>query len=431
MTSTTTTRDTEVPPRLPVRTLFAASIGNAVEWYDWTVYATFSIYFATQIFPSGNSKLALVNVFAVYAVAFFFRPLGGWLLGRFSDTRGRRVSMLISLTMMAGGSLVVGLLPTFSAVGWFSPALLVLARIAQAMSVGGEASSASVYLAEIAPPGRRGRYSSFFYGSTGLSLLVASLLGLLLTKTLTAHQLAEFGWRVPFLLGGVLGITGVWLRRKLSETDQFERNRTTAERIRRPLLTTLRNHPKAVGQLVGFTALATLTYYTFFTALTPFAVKERGADAGDVFLALSVATALFTVLQYPVGALADNRGRKPQMLVWAAATAILIIPLSLLLRPGLPRLLLVFCVGLGLFTLITAILPAIMSELFPTEVRALGIGAWYNVTVAAFGGTAPLVVNALAAANASFVFFIYVAVVAVVAFLVTLTLPETKRVNLR
>lgn len=418
------------PPRLPVRTLVAASIGNAAEWYDWTVYATFSIYFATQIFPSGNPQLALVSVFAAYAVAFFFRPLGGWLLGRLSDTRGRRTTMLISITLMAGGSLLVGLLPTFRQVGWLAPVLLVLARIAQALSVGGEASSASVYLAEIAPPGKRGRYSSFFYGSTGLSLLLASLLGFALTKTLTMQQVSEFGWRVPFLIGGAVGVTGLWLRRRLSETDQFTRNRATARRLRQPLLTTLRRHPKAVGQLVGFTALSTLTYYTFFTALTPYAVKQRGADPTDVFLALAVATALFTLLQYPMGALADARGRKPQMLVWTAATAVLIIPLSVLLRPALGELLLVFCVGLGLYTLITSISPAIMSELFPTEVRALGIGAWYNLTVAAFGGTAPLVVSALAAAGASVAFFVYVAVVAVVAFVVTLTLPETRGVDL-
>jgi len=370
-------------------------------------------------------------VFAAYALAFFFRPLGGWLLGRLSDLRGRRVAMLISLTLMAGGSLVLGLLPTFHQVGWLAPVLLVLARIGQAISVGGEASSASVYLAEIAPPGKRGRYSSFFYGSTGLSLLLASLLGLLLTKTLTGPQLTEFGWRVPFLLGGILGVTGVWLRRRLAETGQFKRNRTSAKRLRKPLLTTLRKYPKAVAQLVGFTALSTLTYYTFFTALTPFAVKQRGADPGDVFLALSVATALFTLLQYPMGALADARGRKPQLLIWTAVTALLAVPLSALVRPALAGLLVVFCGGLGLYTLMTSITPAIMSELFPTEVRALGIGAWYNLTVAVFGGTAPLVVNALATAGAEGAFFWYVTVVAVVAFAATLTLPETRGVSLR
>ena len=156
------------PHRLPIRTLVAASVGNAVEWYDWTVYATFSIYFATQIFPAENESLALIGTFATYALAFFFRPLGGMLLGRYADLRGRKQAMLLTITLMAGGSLVIAILPTYKPVGWLAPILLLLARIAQGMSLGGEVSNASAYLAEIAPPERRGRYSSFFYISTGI-----------------------------------------------------------------------------------------------------------------------------------------------------------------------------------------------------------------------------------------------------------------------
>ncbi len=173
----TTTATEAAPHRLPLRTLIAASVGNAVEWYDWTVYATFSIYFATQIFPSENESLAFVGTFATYALAFFFRPLGGMLLGRFADLRGRKPAMLLTITLMAGGSLVIAILPTYAAVGWLAPILLLLARIAQGMSLGGEVSNASAYLAEIAPPERRGRYSSFFYISTGSAVLLASLLG--------------------------------------------------------------------------------------------------------------------------------------------------------------------------------------------------------------------------------------------------------------
>jgi MHS family alpha-ketoglutarate permease-like MFS transporter len=419
------------PSRLPVRTMLAASIGNAVEWYDWTIYATFSIYFATAVFPSSDSTLALIGTFTTYAVAFFFRPLGGLLLGRLADLRGRRAAMVLSIVLMAGGSLVVGLLPTFAEAGWLAPALLVLARIGQALSVGGEASSAAVYLTEIAPPDRRGRYSSFFYASTGMALLLASLLGLLLSRSLTGQQLHEFGWRIPFLFGGLLSVTGVWLRRRLAETEQFTSNADTARRLRHPLLNTFRRQPKAVGQLVGFTALSTLTYYTVFTALTPFAVRERGADPGDVFLALSLATVLFVALQYPTGALADRYGRKPQLLVWTAATALLAVPASALVSPAFGGLLLVCCGWLAVYPLMTSITPAVMSELFPTELRSLGIGVWYNLTVAMFGGTAPLVVSSLAAAGADSVFFYYVAAVAVVAFLVTLTLPETKGTTLR
>jgi MFS transporter, MHS family, alpha-ketoglutarate permease len=425
------TATTVTEHRMPVRTLVAASIGNAIEWYDWTIYATFSIFFATQIFPKENAALALISTLATYALAFFFRPLGGWLLGRFADLHGRRTAMMLTIVLMAAGSLAIGLLPTFAMVGWLAPILLLLARIAQGMSLGGEVSNASAYLAEIAPPERRGRYSSFFYISTGSAVLLASLLGALLTAVLSKDELAAYGWRIPFLIGGVLGLVGLWLRRAMPETDQFEENKAKAQALKHPLLTTLHEHPKAVGQLVGFTLLSTLCYYTFFSALTPFAVSSRGADAGEVFVALSIATALFVALQYPMGLVADRFGRKPQLLIWSAATAVLVVPLSTLIGPGLGNLLVVFCVGLGLYTAMTSIAPAIMSELFPTELRGLGIGAWYNLTVAIFGGTAPLVIQSLSAAGLADVFFWYVAAGAAIAFLVILTLPETRGSVLR
>ena len=418
--------DTQVTHRLPVRKLLAASVGNALEWFDWTIYATFSIYFATAFFPAGNDTLAQINTFATYALAFFFRPLGGVLLGRFADVKGRKPAMILTIVLMAGGSIAIAVLPTFAQVGWLAPILLVLARIAQGLSLGGEVSNASAYLGEIAPPARRGRYSSFFYISTGSAVLLASVLGFVLARTMTQADLNSYGWRIPFIVGGVLGLIGIWLRQSLVETEQFEQNKTKANRVAHPLLTTLRLHPKAVGQIVGFTMLSTLCYYTFFSALTPFAVKTRKADAVDVFLALSIATALFVALQYPMGALADKWGRKPQLLVWSATTAVVIVPLSTLVKPGLGGLLVVFCVGLGLYTAMTSVAPAVMSELFPTELRGIGIGAWYNLTVAIFGGTAPLIISALAAGNASTVFFVYVAVCAAISFFVVLRMPETR-----
>ena len=423
----------EVPHRLPVRTLVAASVGNAVEWYDWTVYATFSIYFATQIFPAANESLAFIGTFATYALAFFFRPLGGMLLGRFADLRGRKQAMLLTITLMAGGSLVIAILPTYTAVGWLAPILLLLARIAQGMSLGGEVSNASAYLAEIAPPERRGRYSSFFYISTGSAVLLASLLGALLASTLSDDQLASWGWRLPFLIGGALGLVGLWLRRDMAETEQYEENAEKARALKNPLLMTVRDHPKAVAQLIGFTLLSTLCYYTFFSALTPFAVTANGLDDGMVFWALSIGTALFVVLQYPFGWTSDRFGRKPQMLIWSGAMALLIVPVSTLVRPGagFGSMLLVFCFGLGLYAMLSSIAPAIMSELFPTELRGLGIGAWYNLTVAVFGGTAPLVIQWLGDAGHSSWFFWYVAAGAAVAFVATLTLPETKGSVLR
>jgi MHS family alpha-ketoglutarate permease-like MFS transporter len=431
MTGTARADRTQEAHRLPVRTLVSASIGNAVEWFDWTVYATFLVYFSTQFFPKENEALALIGTTSAYALAFFFRPLGGWLLGRFADLRGRKAGMLLTILLMAGGSLAIAVLPTYEQVGWLAPILLLLARIAQGMSLGGEVSNASAYLAEIAPPARRGRYSAFFYISTGTSLLLASLLGVLLTNVLSEDQLESYGWRIAFAIGGLLGLIGLWLRRTLSETDQFEENAAKARATKNPLWLTIRDHPRAVLQLIGFTVLNTLSYYTFFSALTPFAIKYRGADANDVFIALSIGTALFVALCYPFGALSDRFGRKPQMLVWSGGLAVLVVPLSFLVRDNLFSLTVVFCTGLALYALLASIVPAVMSELFPTELRATGIGAWYNLTVACFGGTAPLVIAALSEAGHPLWFFWYVAAGAVVAFVATLTLRETKGTELR
>jgi MHS family alpha-ketoglutarate permease-like MFS transporter len=423
----------EAPHKLPMRTLIAASVGNAVEWYDWTVYATFSIYFATQIFPRENESLALIGTFATYALAFFFRPLGGSLLGRYADLKGRKQAMLLTIMLMAGGSLVIAILPTYAAVGWRAPILLLLARIAQGMSLGGEVSNASAYLAEIAPPNRRGRYSSFFYISTGTAVLLASLLGAFLASTLADEQLASWGWRIPFLIGAALGLVGLWMRRDMVETEQFEKNVAKAKAIKNPLMQTLREHPKSVAQLISLTLLSTLCYYTFFSALTPFAVKGNGLNDGMVFWALSIGTAMFVVLQYPFGWTADQFGRKPQLLVWSSAIALLIVPISTLIQPeaGFGSVVLVFCFGLGLYAMKSSIAPAIMSELFPTGLRCLGIGTWYNLTVALFGGTAPLVIQWLSNIGHSSWFFWYVSFGAAVAFVATLTLPETKGSVLR
>ena len=334
----------------------------------------------------------------------------------------------MTIVLMAGGSLVIAILPTYAMVGWLAPILLLLARIAQGLALGGEVSNASVYLAEIAPSDRRGRYSSFFYISTGIALLTASLLGLLLTSTLSRAQLDSWGWRVAFVAGGVLGLVGLWLRRTLTETEQFAANVERARSTRNPLLRTLADHPRSVLQLFGFTLLSTLCFYVFFTAITPFAVQFRGASGTNVFLALSIGTVVFIALQYPMGAAADRFGRKPQLLIWSGLMVVITVPLSLLVteRTPLINLVFLFSVCIVIYTFMSSIAPAIMSELFPTELRALGIGAWYNLTVALFGGTAPLLIAALSGAGRPDLFFWYVSGAALVAFLIILTLPETK-----
>ncbi|MFJ2620423.1 MFS transporter [Glutamicibacter sp. NPDC087344] len=412
---------------MPVKTIVAASAGNAVEWFDWTIYATFAVFFSSQMFP-GDETGALVSTFLIYALSFFFRPLGGIIIGRFADVAGRKNGMLLTITLMAFGSLLIAALPTFAMVGWFAPVLLFVARVAQAVSLGGEVSNAASYLAEIAPPSHRGRYSAFFYISTGSMVLVASLLGALLTSAMDDAALAAWGWRIPFVVGALLGLVGVWLRRDLRESEHFESNKAEAVATKNPLLATITQHPKSVLIIVSLTMVGTLAYYTNFSALTPYVINFYGAEKAQVFWALSAATAIFVALQYPVGVLSDRIGRRPPLLVMTVGYTVLTIPLSLLVKePSFVNMFLVFAVLLSLYAGHSALNPAFMSELFPTRLRAIGIGSWYNLTVAAFGGTAGLLMTWLGGLGLGNLFFWYVSAAGLLATLVVLfVMPETK-----
>jgi MFS transporter, MHS family, alpha-ketoglutarate permease len=421
------------PHRFPVRNLIAASAGNAIEWFDWTIFALFATFFATQFFPADNPTLAYINTAATFALAFFFRPLGGWLLGRFSDRVGRKPALLLTITLMCGGSLVIALAPTFSVIGWAAPILLLVARIAQGISTGGEVGNAYAYLYEIAPADRKGRYSAFCYISTGGAILLASLLGFWMSSTFSKEFMTAWGWRIPFLIGAVLGLLVIWLRRTMDESTEFEAEVAGSAPVRRPLLTTVREHPKAVLQMLGFIAATTLVYYTLTNALKSYATTPLGkggvigAGEADTFLALSVGLVAFIALQYPFGALADRIGRRNLSLLGCAIFAVLIVPLSWLITPNLVSLITVFVVGLGLFAMISSVAPAVLSDLMPANLRGVGIGAWYNIAIALFGGTAPLLVTALSAAGHQDWFFIYIGVMCLVGVLALLTVPDERK----
>ena len=419
--------------QLPVRNLIAASAGNAVEWFDWTIFALFATFFATQFFPPDNPTLAYLNTAATFALAFFFRPLGGWLIGRFADRQGRKPALLLTIGLMCGGSLVIALAPTFATIGWAAPCLLLLARIAQGISTGGEVGNAYAYLYEIAPEDRKGRYSSFCYISTGAAILLASLLGYWMSSSFSKQFMAEWGWRIPFVLGAVLGVVVVWLRRTMDESTEFETEVAGTEPVHNPLLTTLREHPKAVLQILGFIAATTLVYYTLTNALKAYASTPLdkggaiGASEADTFLALSIGMVVFIAMQYPFGALADRVGRRNLAMACAAIFAVLVVPLSWLITPDLVNLIIVFVVGLGLFAMISSIAPAVLSDLMPANLRGVGIGAWYNIAIALFGGTAPLLITALGAAGRGQWFFIYIAVMCVVGVLALATMPDERK----
>jgi MHS family alpha-ketoglutarate permease-like MFS transporter len=317
-----TQTQTPTPARRPVRQLSAACVGNAVEWYDWYAYTFLATYIADQVFPkgTGNSLVPLLSTFAVFAVGFFMRPVGGLLMGAVADRRGRRAALTVTIVMMGGSSLLVGLTPTYAAAGVFAPVVLVVARLLQGLSVGGEFAASTTFLVESAGAGRRGLFSSFQYVSTTAGQLIASGVSAWLVAWLSGGQMTNWGWRVPFWLGGVLSVVGLWIRRGAQETR-------SAGRQRPGLFDALRLHPKASLLIGGITAGGTLAYYTWTSYLPTYAELNAGVDKGDALLAGTISLALFMLLQPVGGLLSDRYGRRPLLLFFGVGFARGVVPL--------------------------------------------------------------------------------------------------------
>ncbi|MEK2476133.1 MULTISPECIES: MFS transporter [Streptomyces] len=417
------------PSRL--RQLAAASIGNAVEWYDWYAYSFLAVYFADQIFPkgAGNSLVPLLSTFAVFAVGFFMRPIGGLLMGAVADRRGRRAALTLTILLMGGGSLLVALTPTYAATGVLAPIVLVVARLVQGLSVGGEFAASTTFLVESAGPGRRGLFASFQYVSTTAGQLLAAGTGALLAGLLTENQMGRWGWRIAFLLGALLSLLGLWIRRGARETltqDPDAAGAGTAQSAGRPgLFEGLRRYPRQSLLICGITAGGTIAYYTWTTYLPTYAQVNAGFDKGDALTVGTLSLAFFALLQPLGGLLSDRIGRKPMLLVFALGFAVSAVPLLHLVTDAFVSLLLVQCAGMVLLTGYTSIAAAVNAELFPARVRAAGIGFPYSLTVALFGGTAPYVGTWFKQAGHPDLFPWYVAVICLVSFFVYLALPET------
>lgn len=421
MTGTQTTA--AIRTKRPVRQLLAASVGNAVEWYDWYAYTFLATYIARAVFPkgTGTSLVPLLSTFAVFAVGFFMRPVGGLVMGAIADRRGRRTALTVTILLMGGSSLLVGLTPTYASAGLAAPVVLVAARLLQGLSVGGEFAASTTFLVESAGPGRRGLFSSFQYVSTTAGQLLASGLATLLVDTLTEPSMNGWGWRVPFWLGGVLSLVGFWIRRGAEETRS-----TALQRGPRPgLFEALRRHPRESLLIAGITAGGTIAYYTWTSYLPTYAELNAGVAKSDALLAGTISLAFFGLLQPLGGLLSDRIGRRPLLLFAGLGFALLCVPLLHALRNSFAVLLLVQMAGMVLLTGFTSISAAVNAEVFPPRVRASGIGFPYSLTVALFGGTAPYVGTLFKEWGRAGLFPWYVAALCLLSSLVYLRLPET------
>lgn len=421
VTSVTTERTlTDSDTRRRVMAIVGASSGNLVEWFDFYVYSFCSLYFAHIFFPSGNTTTQLLQTAGVFAAGFLMRPIGGWLFGRIADRRGRKVSMLISVCMMCFGSLVIACLPGYSVIGTWAPALLLLARLFQGLSVGGEYGTSATYMSEVAVEGRKGFYASFQYVTLIGGQLLAVLVVVILQNILSSEDLHAWGWRIPFAMGAVLAVVALWLRRQLDETSQKE-TRTLKEA---GSLKGLWRNRKAFVMVLGFTAAGSLSFYTFTTYMQKYLVNTAGMSANLASVIMTAALFVYMLVQPLFGMLSDKVGRRTSMLCFGAFATLFTVPiLTALQSVSSPYLAfaLVMCALLitSFYTSISGILKA---EMFPAQVRALGVGLSYAVANALFGGSAEYVALSLKSAGIETAFFWYVTAMAALAFLVSLKL---------
>ncbi|MEV5886549.1 MFS transporter [Streptomyces sp. NPDC052020] len=412
---------TRTPPVRGGRQLAAAAAGNVVEWYDWHIYTFLATYIAAEIFPeaAGDSLVPLLSAFAVFAVGFFARPLGGLVLGWVADRRGRRAALTAAILLMGAGCLLVALTPTYATAGVLGPAVLVVARLLQGMSAGGEFTASTTFLVESAGPGRRGLFSSFHYVFATAGQVLASGVAALLVFGLDDGAMHQWGWRAAFLLGALMSLVGLWIRRGAQET------RGEAHRHARPgLFEALRTCPRESALICGITAGGTIAFYTWTAYLPTYAQVDAGFDKADSLLVSTVSLVFFALVQPLGGLLSDRVGRRPLLLFFAFGFAVLCVPLLNLVSGSFLSLLWVQCAGLLLLTGYSSIAAAVHAEVFPARVRAAGIGFPYSVTVALFGGTAPYVGTLFTELRVPGAFPWYVAVLCLLSGLVYLRLPE-------
>jgi MHS family alpha-ketoglutarate permease-like MFS transporter len=403
------------------------SLGNLIEWYDWYAYAAFSVYFASVFFPSGNQTAQLLNTAGVFAVGFLVRPLGGWIFGRYADRFGRRAALTVSVLLMGAGSLGIAVLPGYAQIGTLAPILLVVLRVLQGLSLGGEYGTSATYLSEVASPNRRGFYSSFQYVTLTSGQLLALGVQIILQQLLTPAEMHSWGWRISFAIGALAALTVMWLRRTMDESQNF--TLAAEEYTERGTLRLLLRYPRECLTVVGLTLGGTIAFYTFTTYMQKFMVNTTGLPKEQVTWINFVALVIFVGLQPAFGALSDRVGRRPLLIAFAVTTTLFTVPLlSAVARTdsGMTAFVLMMA-GLLMVSGYTSINAVVKAELFPARIRALGVGLPYALTVAIFGGTTEYVALWLKKIGHEAWFFYYVAGAALISLLVYVFMGEPSK----
>lgn len=405
--------------------IVGAASGNLVEWFDFYIYAVFAVYFQQALTaPDMNSTAKAVYVWGVFAASFFMRPIGSWVFGRIADKYGRKRSMVVSICLMALSSFLFAALPTYGQVGMMAPFLLLLVRLLQGLSVGGEYGAVATYMSEIALKGKRGFYASFQYVTLSGGQLLASLLGVIMLAFLTEGQLQDGAWRIPFVIGGITALISLLARSRLEETLSNQDSNLKESGSLRELFS---KHWRSFLLVVGYTAAGSLSFYVI-TVYSKTYITALGIPGKTAGIMMTVALFVYMLAQPVFGAIADRIGRRKAMLIFSASLAICIYPVmvtgmhAVSGSPVMIMLLLIFL--MLLLSFYTSISGLIKAEMFPPHVRALGVGFSYAVANAIFGGSAPAVALQFKGAGIENTFFIYVIVMLVICFFCSWKLPK-------
>ncbi|MGM7431741.1 MFS transporter [Bacillus pacificus] len=410
--------------------IFKGSVGNLIEWYDWYVYSAFAVYFSAEFFPKGDPTSQLLNTAAIFAVGFLMRPIGSLLMGRYADRHGRRAALTLSITVMAGGSFIIACTPSYESIGIMAPIILVLARLLQGLSLGGEYGTSATYLSEMASSGRRGFYSSFQYVTLVAGQMVALGVQIVLQQLLSEPDMKAWGWRIPFIIGAMGAVAVLWLRRTMDESEQFA-NIKSQKRESAGTVRALMKHPKAVLTVVGLTLGGTVAFYTYTTYLQKFMVNTVGLPKEVVSWINFVALLIFVVLQPIAGLLSDKIGRRPLLMAFGILGTLLTAPIFFFMEKTTEPIVafLLMMVGLIIVTGYTSINAIVKAELFPTEIRALGVGLPYALTVAIFGGTAEFIALWLKSIGMESLFYFYVAGCIAISFITYWRMAESSKTS--
>jgi MFS transporter, MHS family, alpha-ketoglutarate permease len=416
--------------RRRIKAIFIGSIGNLVEWYDFYAYAAFALYFASSFFPNGDPVVQQLNAAILFAAGFLVRPFGGWLFGHLADHYGRRNALTLSVLLMCFGSLMVAVTPTYATIGVWAPALLGLARVVQGLSLGGEYGTSATYLTEVADEKHRGFYSSFQYVTLIGGQLTAILVLLLLQKVfLTPEELRAWGWRIPFVIGAGLAIVAAVMRRNLHETDAFIAAKANQQIKRESSLKALAKYPREVLLVVGLTMGGTAAFYTYTTYMQKFLKLSVGLTDDQTTLVTAGSLIFAMILQPVYGAISDKIGRKWLLIGFGVTGTLFTIPLltSLSATKSALTAFLLICVAWLIVAGYTSINAVVKAELFPTNVRATGVGLPYALTVSIFGGTADSVALWFKSIGHETWFYYYLTSVIAISLVVYLLMRDTKK----